>query len=102
MIDAAHAGRLEDAQAIDESLVPLYRALTMTTNPIPVKAGLNLLGHDAGGLRLPLVEATIEQVGVVRSALESSASWFRRRPREHGRHPSASSRWAGSARLART
>ena len=71
MIDAAHDGRFDDAQAIDESLVPLYRALTITTNPIPVKAGLNMLGHDAGGLRLPMVEATIEQVGVIRSALES-------------------------------
>ena len=30
-----------------------------------------MLGHDAGGLRLPMVEATIEQVGVIRSALES-------------------------------
>jgi 4-hydroxy-tetrahydrodipicolinate synthase len=71
MIDAAHAGRLEEAQAIDDGLVPLYRALTVTTNPIPVKAGLNLLGHDAGGVRLPLVEATVEQAVVVRSALES-------------------------------
>ena len=51
--------------------MPLYRALTVTTNPIPVKAGLNLLGHDVGGLRLPMVEATTEQVGVVRAALES-------------------------------
>ena len=74
MIDAAHDGRLEEAQAIDESLVPLYRALTVTTNPIPVKAGLNLLGHDVGGLRLPMVEATIEQVAVVRSALERCRS----------------------------
>ena len=30
----------------------------MTTNPIPVKAALAMLGHDVGGLRLPLVEAT--------------------------------------------
>jgi 4-hydroxy-tetrahydrodipicolinate synthase len=71
MIDAAHDGRFEDAQTIDQSLVPLYRALTVTTNPIPVKAGLNMLGHEAGGLRLPLVDATIEQVDVVRTALES-------------------------------
>jgi 4-hydroxy-tetrahydrodipicolinate synthase len=72
MIDAAQAGRFDDAQAIDDGLVPLYRALTVTTNPIPVKAALNLLGHEAGGLRLPMVEATAEQIGVVRAALESS------------------------------
>ncbi len=42
----------------------------MTTNPIPVKAGLALAGHDVGGLRLPLVEATDEEREVVREALE--------------------------------
>jgi 4-hydroxy-tetrahydrodipicolinate synthase len=45
-------------------------ALAVTTNPIPVKAALNLLGHDAGGLRLPLVEATDDEKAVVREALE--------------------------------
>jgi len=44
--------------------------LGVTINPVPVKAALNLLGHEVGGLRLPLVEATDEEVEVVRSALE--------------------------------
>jgi 4-hydroxy-tetrahydrodipicolinate synthase len=42
----------------------------VTINPIPVKAALNLLGHEVGGLRLPLVEATEKELGVVLSALE--------------------------------
>ncbi len=70
MIDAVQGGDVAAAERIDQTLVPLYRALTVTTNPIPVKAALNLLGHDVGGLRLPMVEATPEQVGVVREALE--------------------------------
>ena len=36
---------------------PAYELLTITTNPIPIKAALNLLGHEVGGFRLPLVAA---------------------------------------------
>ena len=63
-------GDTDGAKAIDEELKPLIGALAVTTNPIPVKAALNLLGHDVGGLRLPLVEATEEETEVVREALE--------------------------------
>jgi 4-hydroxy-tetrahydrodipicolinate synthase len=70
MIDAARAGDLDRVDAIDSDLHPLYDALAVTTNPIPLKAALNLLGHEAGGLRLPLVEADAEQTGVVQTALE--------------------------------
>jgi 4-hydroxy-tetrahydrodipicolinate synthase len=42
----------------------------VTTNPIPVKAALAMLGHDVGGLRLPLVEASDEEKSVVRETLE--------------------------------
>jgi 4-hydroxy-tetrahydrodipicolinate synthase len=55
---------------IDAGLQEVYNALSVTTNPIPVKAALNLLGHRAGGLRLPLVEADEHETAVVRSALE--------------------------------
>ena len=41
----------------------------MTTNPIPVKAALDLLGREVGGLRLPLVEADEGERGVVAAAL---------------------------------
>jgi 4-hydroxy-tetrahydrodipicolinate synthase len=41
-----------------------------TASPIPIKTALNLLGHDVGGLRLPLVEADESELGVIRSALE--------------------------------
>jgi 4-hydroxy-tetrahydrodipicolinate synthase len=39
-------------------------------NPIAIKCALNLLGHDVGGLRLPLVEATSEERDAVRGCLE--------------------------------
>jgi 4-hydroxy-tetrahydrodipicolinate synthase len=72
MITLAQGGDMAGAQRVDEALRPLYQALTITTNPIPLKAALNLLGHQVGGLRLPLVEATPEQLEQLRVALERS------------------------------
>jgi 4-hydroxy-tetrahydrodipicolinate synthase len=63
-------GDHDGAAEIEAELRPLVDALAVTTNPIPVKAALALAGHDVGGLRLPLVEATDEEREVVREALE--------------------------------
>jgi 4-hydroxy-tetrahydrodipicolinate synthase len=63
-------GDAEGARESEEELKPIIEALAVTTNPIPVKAALNMLGHDVGSPRLPLVEATEEEKGVVRTALE--------------------------------
>jgi 4-hydroxy-tetrahydrodipicolinate synthase len=57
-------------QEIEDGLRDLYRALTVTTNPIPVKTALGLAGQDVGGFRLPLVEASEEERTVIREALE--------------------------------
>ena len=54
---------------IDASLAEIYAALGVTTNPIPVKAALALLGLPSGSLRLPLVEASPEELAVVATAL---------------------------------
>jgi 4-hydroxy-tetrahydrodipicolinate synthase len=60
----------ERRDEIDASLRDLYDVLGVTTNPIPIKAALNLLGHRAGGLRLPLVEADEAELAEIRSVLE--------------------------------
>jgi 4-hydroxy-tetrahydrodipicolinate synthase len=60
----------ERRHEIEDELRDLYEALTVTTNPIPIKAAMNLAGHEVGGLRLPLVEATEEEKAVLRAALE--------------------------------
>jgi 4-hydroxy-tetrahydrodipicolinate synthase len=57
-------------QEIDASLRDVYETLFMTASPTCTKAALNMLGHDAGGLRLPLVEATAEEAEAVRTMLE--------------------------------
>jgi 4-hydroxy-tetrahydrodipicolinate synthase len=70
LIERFDAGDVDGARAIDEELEPVIEALAVTTNPIPVKAAVNMLGLEAGGLRLPLVEATESEKAAVRAALE--------------------------------
>ncbi len=69
MCELAESGDREGLRALDAELTPVYEALSITTNPIPLKAALELLGHRAGAPRLPLVAATDEQCDVLRSAL---------------------------------
>jgi 4-hydroxy-tetrahydrodipicolinate synthase len=63
-------GDLEGARQIDEELAPAYEILKVVVNPIAIKAALNLLGHDVGGVRLPLVEASEAEMGEIRGCLE--------------------------------
>jgi 4-hydroxy-tetrahydrodipicolinate synthase len=60
----------EHRHEIDQSLRDVYETLFMTSSPTCIKAALNLLGHEVGGLRLPLVEATPEETDTVRAMLE--------------------------------
>ena len=55
---------------IDESLQDVWAAMTVTVNPIPVKTAMRMLGHDVGGFRLPLVEASTEEADEIRTVLE--------------------------------
>jgi len=55
---------------IDASLQDVYDVLFLTASPTCTKAALNLLGHDVGGVRLPIVEATAEELAAVRAVLE--------------------------------
>jgi 4-hydroxy-tetrahydrodipicolinate synthase len=70
LYEAATAGDLERAREIDSSIQGIYEATTVTSNPIPVKAGLEMLGVIGGRMRLPLVEADEEQRSAVQAALE--------------------------------
>ena len=70
MIRLFRDGDTEGAKRIDEELAPAYELLAVTTGPIQIKAALNLLGHDVGGLRLPLVEASDEERARIRDCLE--------------------------------
>ena len=59
----------ENRSQLDAQMRSLYDALGVTTNPIPIKAALNILGLPAGPMRLPLVEADRDQLAHIREAL---------------------------------
>jgi 4-hydroxy-tetrahydrodipicolinate synthase len=63
-------GDVDGARALYDELRPILKALAVTTNPIPVKTALNLMGIEVGGLRLPMVEATEAERETIRAALE--------------------------------
>jgi 4-hydroxy-tetrahydrodipicolinate synthase len=65
---------------IDASLRDVYEVLFLTSSPTCTKAALNMLGHDVGGLRLPLVEATEEEAAQVEAVLERHGLLGARRP----------------------
>lgn len=60
----------DQRRAIHDGLEDLFAALAVAPNPIGIKAALNLLGHEVGGLRLPMVEADERELDVIRGALE--------------------------------
>src|SRR3954451_3615490 len=60
----------EHRAEIDASLRDVFDAMFCTASPIPVKTALALMGHDVGGLRLPLVEADESELAVIRGALD--------------------------------
>ena len=70
LISSYRAGDLERARRLDAELQPAYDLLQVAVNPIAIKAALNLLGHGVGGHRLPLVEATEDELESVRDCLE--------------------------------
>ena len=72
MVDLIVTGDIPAARKIHEQLAPLYNAMFITSNPIPVKAALQMLGRGCGGTRLPLVAATPDEEARVRAALEDA------------------------------
>jgi len=70
MIRAFRDGDAETAKRIDEEIAASYELLKVQTNPVAIKAALNLVGHPVGGLRLPLVEASDDEIAAIRSCLE--------------------------------
>jgi 4-hydroxy-tetrahydrodipicolinate synthase len=72
MFELLDAGNLEEARKINSELAPLFKAMFITSNPIPLKAAMSLIGQPIGPPRLPLVPATDEETNKVRKALEEA------------------------------
>jgi 4-hydroxy-tetrahydrodipicolinate synthase len=74
MIAYAERGDVDGARKIHQQLLPLYRALFVTTSPIPIKAAMALIGQPVGPPRLPLVPATKDEIAAVEKALEDAGA----------------------------
>jgi len=72
LCDLAFSGDIPAARKIHEELTPLFNALFITSNPIPVKTALEMVGRPVGPPRLPLVQATKDERERIRKALEDA------------------------------
>jgi 4-hydroxy-tetrahydrodipicolinate synthase len=70
MVRLWKAGDTESAESLNAAMQPAYDLLKIAINPIPIKAAMNLLGHELGGYRLPMVEPTEDELEAVRACLE--------------------------------
>jgi 4-hydroxy-tetrahydrodipicolinate synthase len=69
LIRLVREGDLEGARRLDEELAPAYELIGVVVGPIQMKAALRLVGRDVGGLRLPLVEASEDELARIRGCL---------------------------------
>ncbi len=69
MVEAAVAGKDDEAERLHLALLPLVDALFSEPSPMPLKAGLNLAWDAVGEPRLPLISASDEATAAVREAL---------------------------------
>lgn len=71
MIEYFNAGEMKQASELHQELLPFFKAMFIAPNPTALKAGLNLIGVEVGGLRLPLLAANETEVEVVEHALKN-------------------------------
>lgn len=71
MIHSFFAGDTKTATEIHLRLFPLFKALFLTTNPIPVKAALNLQGWQVGATRSPLADASPEVIDALKAVMSN-------------------------------
>ena len=71
MMTAFFEGRVGEASALHRKLFPLFEVLFCTSNPVPVKVALKLMGRPSGRVRQPLCEATPEEFAKVKAVMEN-------------------------------
>ena len=99
MIRLYRAGDAEGAQRIHEELIPVFDLDRVAVNPIPIKTALAMLGHEVGGFRLPLVDATDAEREPIRDCARARRRYAA--PRAGVSRPGRLSRPTRESRLAR-
>ncbi|MDQ7844841.1 MAG: 4-hydroxy-tetrahydrodipicolinate synthase [Armatimonadota bacterium] len=74
MVRAYERGEVRRALQLHLRLLPLFKVLFITTNPVPLKAALNMSGFQVGVPRLPLVEATPKEKEQIQAVLKELAA----------------------------
>ncbi len=69
MVDAFKSGNIEKARELHIKLFPIFKGLFITTNPIPVKEALNMMGKQVGGYRLPLTSPSEHEKSMIEELL---------------------------------
>lgn len=69
MILAFTNNDLAKAQAIQAELLPFFRLMFITTNPIPIKTAVNLIGQNGGSFRLPLIPPTSNELEQIKNGM---------------------------------
>lgn len=69
MIQAFNSGKVQEATRLHLKMMPLFKALFLTTNPIPIKAALTLKGWSVGTLRPPMCDAPVEVIEALKKLL---------------------------------
>lgn len=72
MIVAYNNGDTMEATRIHLALFPIFKGLFITTNPVPLKGAMNMLGMEVGGVRLPLTGASEQENEAIRNMLVAS------------------------------
>lgn len=72
MCQAFFDGNTEKAKDMQLKYLELINALFVEVNPIPVKTALNLMGYNAGNLRLPLIEMEEKNLEVLKNSMKSA------------------------------
>jgi 4-hydroxy-tetrahydrodipicolinate synthase len=71
MIDSYLAGKIDKAAALHLRLMPLFNAMFVVSNPVPIKYALNALGFKVGKPRLPLCEPDTKSAALITDTLKN-------------------------------
>src|SRR5438093_8852856 len=74
MIELIQTGDVPSARKIHDDLMPLFKGLFVTSNPIPLKVAMEIAGRPVGPPRLPLVPATPDERAAVEQAMRDSGA----------------------------
>ncbi len=77
LVRSLSRGELEEARALSRDLAPLIEAITMESNPIPIKAMMRLSGMPSGPCRLPLCPLTADSMDKIENLLGCYESWIK-------------------------